>query len=350
MSQATHRSSSAKRTILIKTGGRKRIVRVAIPLFGTRVAPRWFYSDKTMLAQITGDHVVSKKIVETIDMSEEERLSQLVELGIDVFICGAIEQEFIEMANSYGIKIIQDVAAEVDEILAALTGGYLKAGYGFAVKPDAEVSPSRRIRLDTGKKSNGRQSDKGPTIDCVECIDRICLKGGSCRSALENTYPMEEYEKHHHSMEVTMDIAAETERKLCRIAEFIYYCLGMEYKHVGVAFCVEMFQEAEILTRLLKRFFKVSPVCCKIGGHTRFDFITSASGVLCNPIGQAWVLNKAKTDINVMAGLCVGCDIVFTRHSEAPTSSLFVKDKSLANNPVSALYSKYYIDEILSNA
>jgi uncharacterized metal-binding protein/predicted Fe-Mo cluster-binding NifX family protein len=303
-----------------------------------------------MLAQISGDHVVSKKIVETMDMSEEERLSQLVELGIDVFICGAIEQEFIEMANSYGIKIIQDVAAEIEEILSALTGGYLKAGYGFAVKADSGVSPSRRIRLDTGDKLTDKQNNKGLAIDCVDCIDRICLKGESCKNALETSYPVKEYEEYHHSMEVTMDIAAETERKLCRIAEFIYYCLGMEYKHVGIAFCVEMFQEAEILTRLLRRFFKVSPVCCKVGGHTRFDFITSASGVLCNPIGQAWILNNAKTDINVMAGLCVGCDMVFMRHSEAPTSPLFVKDKSLANNPISALYSKYYIDEILSNA
>ncbi len=148
-------------------------------------------------------------------------------------------------------------------------------------------------------------------------------------------------------MEVTMDIAAENDRKLCRVAEFIYYCLGMEYKHLGVAFCVEMFKEAEILTRLLKRFFKVSTVCCKIGGYTQHDLITASDGVLCNAIGQARVLNGLGTDINVVVGLGVGIDFIFVRHSEAPTSTLFVRDKLLANNPVSALYSKYYINEIL---
>ena len=316
-------------------------MRIAIPLFGKRVAPRWFYSDKTMLAQITDEQVVSRKIVETMGMSEEERLSQIVDLGIDVFICGAIEQEFIEMANSYGIEVIQDVAAEVEEILSALQGGYLRAGYGSAVRADGKASSSTQ---------RGKRDHEGLAIDCVQCMDRICLKGETCTNAAENIYPVEEYEKHRHSMEVTVDIAAEAERKLCRIAEFIYYCLGMEYKHVGVAFCVEMFQEAEILTHLLRRFFEVSPVCCKIGGHTEYDFITSATGVLCNPIGQACVLNRAKTDINVTAGLCVGCDMLFTLHSEAPTSPLFVKDKSLANNPISALYSKYYIEEILKDA
>ena len=294
-----------------------------------------------MLAQLTGDQVKSRKIVETSSMSEEERFSQLVDLGIDVFICGAIEQEFIEMANSYGIKVIQDVAAEVEEILSALKGGYLRAGHGFVGRADEKTSLSALRE---------KQDQEGVAVDCIQCMDRICLKGESCINAAENIYPVEEYEKHRHSMEVTVDISAETERKLCRIAEFIYYCLGMEYKHVGVAFCVEMFQEAEILTHLLRRFFKVSPVCCKIGGYTEYDFITSATGVLCNPIGQASALNRAKTEINVTAGLCVGCDIVFTQHSEAPTSPLFIKDKSLANNPISALYSKYYIDEILSSA
>jgi len=324
-------------------------VRVAIPLFGTRVAPRCFYSDKTLLAQIIDDHVVSRKTVETARMSEEERLSQLVELGIDIFVCGAIEHEFVEMANSYGIRVIQDVAAEVEEILSALTGGYLKTGYGFAGQADDERPSSELIQV---KAEYGRsdKDEEGFGIDCVECIDRICLKGESCTNVLGNIYPVEEYEKYHHSMEVTVDISAETERKLCRIAEFIYYCLGMEYRHIGIAFCVEMFREAEILSHLLKRFFRATPVCCKIGGHTQYDFITSASGVLCNPLGQARVLNSLETDINVTVGLCVGCDIIFSQHSEAPTSPLFIKDKSLANNPISALYSKYYIDEILRNA
>ena len=92
-------------------------MRVAIPLFGTRVAPRCFYSNRALLAQITDNRVVSRKIVETTGMSEEERLSHLVDLGIEVFVCGAIEKEFVEMATSYGIKVVRDVAAEAEEIL-----------------------------------------------------------------------------------------------------------------------------------------------------------------------------------------------------------------------------------------
>ena len=313
-------------------------MKVAIPLFGLRVSPRCYYSEKMLLAQISDKRVVSRKIIDTAGMFEHERLSQLVDLEIDVFVCGAIDQEFVEKASSYGVKVIYNVAAEVEEILTALIEGTLRNGYGLTSGPDDEA-----IFLPAAyERGNGEE----PVIDCVECIDRVCLRGESCKM-MDHVYPVDEYSKHHRSMEVTADIAAESDRKLCRVAELIYYCIGMGFTHVGVAFCVEMFREAEILTRLLRRFFRVTPVGCKVGGHMQYDLITSASGVLCNPIGQARILNRLKSEMNVTVGLCVGCDIIFTQHSEAPVSSLFVKDKSLANNPVNALYSKYYIEDIL---
>ena len=68
--------------------------------------------------------------------------------------------------------------------------------------------------------------------------------------------------------------------------------------------------------------------------------------VICNPLGQAELLNRIGTDINVIVGLCMGADCVFTKASKAPVTTLFVKDRSLANNPVGALYSNYYLAEL----
>ena len=322
-------------------------MRVAVPLFGTRVSPRCLYSDKTLLIHLVDNRQVSRQIVDTTGMTEEERLSQLVDMEIDLFVCGAIDREFVDKTDSYGIRVIHDVAGEVVEILSALTSGNLKSGYGLAnftvesgTQNKDDATDFESDRLDEGQEG-------GLKIDCIDCIDRMCLKGANCIAEHGDFFPADKYSRFHRSMEITADIMAETDRKLCRVAEFIYYCLGMEYKHVGIAFCVEMFREAEILTHLLRRFFKVSPVCCKIGGRAQHDLVTAADGVLCNPIGQARVLKSLKTDINVVAGLCIGVDFIFSQHSEVPTSTLFVKDKSLANNPVSALYSKYYIDDIL---
>jgi uncharacterized metal-binding protein len=68
--------------------------------------------------------------------------------------------------------------------------------------------------------------------------------------------------------------------------------------------------------------------------------------IACNPRGQAAELNRRGTEINAIVGLCIGCDVVFTQHSSAPVTTLFVKDRSLANNPVGALYSNYYLTEL----
>ena len=56
-------------------------------------------------------------------------------------------------------------------------------------------------------------------------------------------------------------------------------------------------------------------------------------------------MNDCRFDLNVMVGLCMGVDCVFTRESIAPVATLFVIDKTLANNPIGAVYSYYYLKE-----
>jgi uncharacterized metal-binding protein len=156
-------------------------------------------------------------------------------------------------------------------------------------------------------------------------------------------------------IEATHDIACEKERTLCRLSELIYFCLEMHYKRIGIAYCIDLQEPAGILSHVLRRFFEVYPVCCKIGGNDLNDpfnsQISDASSeiykkhIACNPLGQAEALNNLKTDLNVMVGICMGADCLFIKASEAPVTTLFVKDKSLANNPIGALYSDYYLDE-----
>jgi len=50
---------------------------------------------------------------------------------------------------------------------------------------------------------------------------------------------------------------------------------------------------------------------------------------MCNPIGQAFFLNKAKTDLNIILGLCVGHDALFIKYSEVPVTVLAVKDRRI---------------------
>lgn len=135
---------------------------------------------------------------------------------------------------------------------------------------------------------------------------------------------------------------------LTRLEELMEYCNKMEYKKLGLAFCIGLAGESRLISEILSNHqFQVSSVCCKICGLDKQDFdvpnINSKKlEILCNPIGQAQILNRAKVDLNVEIGLCVGHDILLHQYLEAPVTVLAVKDRMLAHNPLGVVYSGYW--------
>ncbi|MHA1741489.1 MAG: DUF1847 domain-containing protein, partial [Candidatus Thorarchaeota archaeon] len=49
-----------------------------------------------------------------------------------------------------------------------------------------------------------------------------------------------------------------------------------------------------------------------------------------------------------IVGLCIGHDMLFNKYSEAPVTTLIVKDRVLGHNPVAGLYSAYHKGVIAS--
>jgi uncharacterized metal-binding protein len=156
-------------------------------------------------------------------------------------------------------------------------------------------------------------------------------------------------------LESTWDVALEEERTLCRLAELVYFALEMKYERLGVAFCEELREPAATLTSVLRRFFEVVPVGCKASGSSTQDHLSEdcarkpeslEATPHCHPLGMANALNARNTDLNVVVGLCVGADCIFNQNSLAPVTTIFVKDKSLANNPIGAVYSHYHLEDI----
>jgi len=95
--------------------------------------------------------------------------------------------------------------------------------------------------------------------------------------------------------------------------------------------------------------FHVDSVCCKVGSIPKEDIGLADEEkirpgqfeALCNPIGQAKLLNEAGTELNVAVGLCVGHDSLFFRHSEAPVTVLIAKDRVTGHNPAAVLYTSH---------
>jgi len=149
-----------------------------------------------------------------------------------------------------------------------------------------------------------------------------------------------------------------------RLREIIEFARLMLYKKLGVAFCVGLQEEAMIVSRILENAgFEVHSINCKVGAIRKEDIGvpkeyqgTSKTGydigyVTCNPIGQAHLLTKAGTELNIALGLCVGHDSLFFKYSKAPVTVLAAKDRVSGHNPlgfIKTYYGRKYFQKLSS--
>ena len=207
------------------------------------------------------------------------------------------------------------------------------------------------------------------TMNCANCREKACAKGKDCTEIAEEAkMAYEEDAGVLKSLCVSACIESRYYMKKTRIEELILYAHEMGYTKMGVAFCIGLGTEAEKLCTILSQHFEVASVCCKVCGidksHYELERLHNDKTVheeivteteqeveaMCNPIGQALILNREKTELNVILGLSIGHDILFTRYSVAPVTTFAVKDRVLAHNPLGALYSGYYLNRLRESA
>ena len=128
-----------------------------------------------------------------------------------------------------------------------------------------------------------------------------------------------------------------------RLMETVDFAKRMNYSKLGIAFCGGLRNEAKKISAFFKGHgFEVYSAICKIGRNNKSQLVSNidkkeAKQTLCNPIGQAELLNNANTEFNVVVGLCVGHDSLFLKHSSAMSTILVVKDRQLGHNPIGAI-------------
>jgi uncharacterized metal-binding protein len=137
-----------------------------------------------------------------------------------------------------------------------------------------------------------------------------------------------------------------------RIKEIAEFAKKIGAKKIGMAFCSGLGDEASRAHAILDGHgLDVVSVICSCGGIDKEEVgipseykIRSPENFesACNPILQAELLNEAGTAFNVLVGLCVGHDMLFTKHSVAPVTTLIVKDRFTGHNPIISLYTRYH--------
>ncbi len=318
-------------------------MRIGIPLLADRVAPRCTFAESILLVDTRRRRIDVQASIPLEGAVWADMAATLADNEVDTLVCGGISRSTRESVEGREVTVIDNVAGTSAEVLEALRKG--------------SILPGLELRDDEG--GNGRPAGAeedcpaGPS-DCLSCGSRECMEGKAC-PYLKLSEPFTYQPQALDLLESAWDVALEEERSLCRLAEVVYFALEIGCERIGVAFCEDLRHPAEILAGVLQRFFEVVSVSCRVVGspnrwkegdeHTGLDRLDVPEGG-CDPGTVVGLLNAAKTDLNVLVGFCVGADCIFNRLSEAPVTTLFVKDKSLANNPIGAVYSHYYLKDI----
>jgi len=188
--------------------------------------------------------------------------------------------------------------------------------------------------------------EKSISPQCGRCEPKECRNGKDCFSQAGNHRQLYQDSQIAKLHKAASTIEACYYGKETRLGEAILLAKELGYQKIGLAFCIGLSEEARIIDEILSKHFEVVSVCCKVCGIDKKDFelqqISSADHeVMCNPAGQAELLNQAETQLNVLCGLCVGHDAIFSKASKAPVTTLIAKDRVLAHNPAGAIYSRY---------
>jgi len=136
-----------------------------------------------------------------------------------------------------------------------------------------------------------------------------------------------------------------------RVEDTIAFAKLMDYRKIGIATCIGLLEETQRLTDILKaQGFEPLSACCKAGSIDKLELGLGETDKIrpstfepaCNPVAQAVLFNRAETNMNLIVGLCVGHDMLFTKYSDAPVSTIVVKDRVTGHNPVNVLYGQNF--------
>ena len=136
-----------------------------------------------------------------------------------------------------------------------------------------------------------------------------------------------------------------------RVEDTIAFARLMGWKKLGIATCIGLLDETDRLVSILRaQGFEPQSVCCKAGSIDKNQLGLKEEEKVrpgtfepaCNPIAQAEICNRLGTDMNIIVGLCIGHDMLFNKHSQAPVTTLVVKDRVTGHNPAAVLYGQNF--------
>jgi len=107
---------------------REKAMRVAIPIFGARISPRFDFAPALLLLTLEKGKIKAREEVSLATWNPWQRVEKLQEFSVETLICGGIDCHSRQMIEDKRIRVIPWVAGEAEEALHYFLNGTLRPG------------------------------------------------------------------------------------------------------------------------------------------------------------------------------------------------------------------------------
>ncbi len=106
-------------------------MKLAVMLYGTRVSPRFGYSQGVLIVEVNKQKEIRRKTLEVEKYYPEQIPELLGKEGVEVVISGGMNHHFQNLFRLRGIEVIWGIIGEADDVVTAFSSGQLTPGMGF---------------------------------------------------------------------------------------------------------------------------------------------------------------------------------------------------------------------------
>jgi predicted Fe-Mo cluster-binding NifX family protein len=103
-------------------------MKIAIPIFGERISPRFDFSPEMWIIEVEKGEILRQEKLSTANLTLPRRLEQIASTGVDKVICGGIDGFCRDQLGCRGIDVIQDVIGDAEMIFDLFMRGRLRPG------------------------------------------------------------------------------------------------------------------------------------------------------------------------------------------------------------------------------
>jgi len=104
-------------------------IKIAIPLFGNRISPRFDFSPEVWIITVENGEVVNQKKIPMTNLNLPQRLDQLTSNRVNQVICGGIDGFCLNQLGTKGISVLHNIAGEAEVIFNLFLKGRLRPGF-----------------------------------------------------------------------------------------------------------------------------------------------------------------------------------------------------------------------------